>query len=174
MEHPGRRLVLKGFMVWNVVRAGWMTFYVLLDFRTLAWEYYKGLYVGIGIDRRILLAVAAMPIKFAAILAGFRYGRLGDIVIEILAAAAYWVVAVGIWRGKRWTRYFAVVLGILESLLLVDYLTYAIPSPLVPDLRPFAVSSALGFLGIYSFSAMYLLLPSTKKPFGDNAAPEVN
>jgi hypothetical protein len=32
----------------------------------------------------------------------------------------------------------------------------------------------LGFLGIYSFSAMYLLLPSTKKPFGDNAAPEVN
>jgi hypothetical protein len=163
-------LVLKILAIWNACRGAWMAYIVFLLSRALALAGDPGPYGGIGVDRILILKIGAMPPKLLGILAGFDFGRVGELAVEFVAAVLYFTVAIGMWRRMKGIRLIAVGLGLLDSLLLVFYLRFAIPSPILPEFRPLALLCWSVFLGIYSVNTIFLLRPSIKAFFMDNVA----
>jgi hypothetical protein len=148
-----------------------MTYIVFLLSRALAWAGDPGPYAGIGVDRLLIFKIGVMPPKLLGILVGFRFGRVGELAVEVVAAALYFVVAIGVWHRMKGIRLIAVGLGLFEAFLLVFYLRFAIPSPILPEFRPLALLSWSAFLCIYTVSAIFLLRPSIKTFFRRNLTP---
>jgi hypothetical protein len=46
-------------------------------------------------DRQLLFRVGAMPLELTSIIAGFGFGRPGQVVLQIVAVAAYCLAAIG-------------------------------------------------------------------------------
>jgi hypothetical protein len=90
------RPVLTMLMIWNAIRAVWMSYAVFWGLEMLASG--RGLqpYLGIGVDRQLLFRVGAMPLELTSIIAGFGFGRPGQVVLQIVAVAAYCLAAIGI------------------------------------------------------------------------------
>jgi len=148
-----------------------MAYIVFLLSRALALAGDPGPYGGIGVDRLLILKIGAMPPKLLGILAGFRFGRAGELAVEVIPAALYCIVAIGVWRRTNGIRLTAIGLSIIEALLLVFYLRYAIPSPILPEFRPLALLCWSVFLGTYSVNAIFLLRPGIKAFFIRNLSP---
>ena len=160
---------LRSLVLWNAVRTVWIGFFAFVDLLTLvAVAGPKGPYLGIGLNPRFLFTVAAMPFKLVGVIAGFRFGLLGEATVEIAATAVYASIAIGIWYHSNRIRQLAVSLSVLESLLLILYLSYAATFPFVSELRPAAVLFCSAFIFIYSFSAIWLLRANAKKFFPAN------
>ena len=161
-------LVLRYLAIWNVCRGAWMAYIVFLLSRALALAGDQGPYGGIGVDRLLILKIGAMPPKLLGILAGFSFGRVGELAVEVIAAALYCIVAIGVWRRTNGIRLIAIGLGVFESLLLAFYLRLAIPSPILPEFRPLALLCWSVFVGIYSVNTIFLLRPGIKAFFVRN------
>ena len=170
MNSSLNRLVLGILLIWNTVRAVWMSYAVLSGLQMLASG--RGLqpYFGIGFDRQSLFLIGAMPLDLSSIIAGFLFGRPGQVVVQIIAAAAYGLAAIGIWPYRKRIRLIAIALGILESLLLAWYLTYAIPTKLLAEYHRFAIISWLAFLCIYVLTSVFLVRLNGKGSLGREMA----
>jgi|SRR5580700_8136126 hypothetical protein len=164
---------LKYIALWNAFRAVWMTFFVILDLRSLAALGYKGPYFGIGLDARFLLTIAVMPFKLLGVVAGFYFGRVGDMTVEIVAALTYASVALGIWRRSSKMRHFAVALNVFEALLLVLSLTYAVASPLLPELHLPFILYFTSFAVVHSSVTIWLLQGRVKDSFAPGATSAI-
>lgn len=165
-------LILKVVGFWNAMRTLWMTCLFLIDLRALALLGDRGPYAGIGIDGPQLFQWAAMPLKMACVYAGFSFGRLGEIMAEILSASAYCIVAIVTWRcNKAWTIP-AIVIYFFECLLLINYLhsVYFMGHLFRawPDLRPTALLWGWLFLTVDLAIAIYLSLPGAGRPLAQN------
>lgn len=166
-------LILKYLAFWDAARAIWMSYLVLLDFRSLAFSQNTGPYVGIGIDRNLIFTVGAMPTKLFCILAGFQFGRLGETLAEVTSVLVYSFVALAIWRRRKEARALAVLLTGAESLILAMCIRYALWTTLLPEFRQFSVSCGFVFFVMYSVSTTSLLGPYVKRLFGKRPAPAV-
>jgi hypothetical protein len=158
--------ILKGLAIWNAARTAWMSYLVLLGLRSLVFSQNNGPYVGIGIDRSLILRVSAMPTELIGIIAGFQFGRVGHISTEGIAALVYSLAALGTWRMTKGLGIFATVLMGTESLLLAFCLRYAFTTTLLPEFREFAVSSGLAFLAVYALTTVYLLRDNFRRISG--------
>lgn len=139
---------------WSAVRALWMGALVFLILRgDLA---YHEPYFGMGVNREVLIVVAVMPIKLLGIVAGLRFGRAGDAVVEAVAAMSYACVALGIWTHRNGLRHFAVGLALFDLALLVIVAVGVMRSPLLPELHPAAVFASSIFIAIYGLTAFEL------------------
>jgi hypothetical protein len=149
--------------IWNAARGGWMTYLALLGIRSLAFSQNNGPYVGIGVDRTLILTVCAMPAKLICIVAGFEFGRIGDVSVTAVAAISYLLVAFGIWRRTKAGAAFGLLLVSVESLILMVCIWSTFTTTLLPEYRAFALGSGFAFLALHDFSAIYLL----RRTFGD-------
>jgi hypothetical protein len=142
--------------------------------RSLVFSQNYGPYVGLGIDHNLILSVGAMPTRLICILVGFQLGPIGEISAEAAVVLAYYLAALGIWRSTKGLAVFATMFVVAESLLLALCLRYAISTTLLPEFRKFAVSSALGFLAVYSLSTIYLLRQNIKRILGNGPTSSVD
>lgn len=163
MKAFSRSLLLKLFSFWNALRACFMTVFVFRDFRSLVEMGNGGPYVGIGINRRLLLVVAAMPCKLVGILLGFRYGKIGDVATEVVAVVAYAFLSISILRSQASFIKFGVVFNAFEVLLLGVLIFYAMRTSLLLDFRVFALSFwSVAFL-TYAFTTICVWLDAAKR-----------
>jgi hypothetical protein len=70
-------------------------------------------------------------------------------------------------------RLVAIAVGILESLLLAWYLSYAIRSEMLPEYHRFAIISWSAFLCVYVLTSAYLLRQDSKGFLGHEMTPAV-
>ena len=161
MTSPLRARML--LAIWNAVRAGWMTYVALLEIRTLAFSQNNGPYVGIGIDRAMILTVCAMPTNIICIVAGFQFGRIGDVSVTAVAAITYLLVAFGIWRRTKAGATFGLLLVCVELLILMVCIWSTFTTTLLPEYREFTLGSGFAFIALHGFSAIYL----SRLTFGD-------
>jgi hypothetical protein len=165
--------VFRGLALWSSVRAAWMSYFLLLDLRTLvAWRN-NGPFFGIGVDHKLILIISAMPLQLISIVAGFQFGLAGELSTEVTAALFYGFVALEIWQQKKKATVFAVLLLGTESFLLALCIRYAIWTTLLPEFRQFAVSSGLTFLVIYGLCGLYLIRQRSDKTLGKNSISEI-
>ena len=157
MKPPARPPMVRCLAIWNAARFAWMSYLFLLGLRSLVISQSSGPYVGMGVDRNLILSVSAMPTRFICILAGFQFGLIGEISVEAIAVLMYYLAALGIWRRTKGLAVFASVLVGAESLLLAVCLRYAMWTTLLPEFRKFALSFGIGFLAVYILSTIYLL-----------------
>ena len=149
--------------IWNAARAAWMTYVALLEIRILAFSQNNGPYLGIGIDRAMILTVCAMPTNIICIVAGFQFGRIGDVSVTAVAAISYLLVAFGIWRQSKAGAAFGLLLVCVELLILMVCIWSTFTTTLLPELHAFALGSGFAFLALHDFSAIYLW----RRTFGD-------
>jgi hypothetical protein len=161
MTSPPRARML--LAIWNAARAAWMTYLALLRIRGLAVSQNNGPYVGIPIDRTLILTVCAIPTKLICIVAGFQFGRIGDVSVTAVAAISYLLVAFGIWRRTEAGAAFGLLLVCGELLILMVCIWSTFTTTLLPELHAFALGSGFAFLALHGFSAIYLL----RRTFGD-------
>lgn len=162
---------LRCLAVWNAVRAVWVGYFAVVDLLTLAAvRGPKGPYFGIGVTARLLIIIAAMPLKLIGVLAGLRVELTGDTTVQILATTGYACVAIGIWRHRDGMRRFAIALGILEFVLLALYLSDIACYNLFSELRPIALVSSSAFMAVYGLIAIWLSVPDTRRLFGSESA----
>ena len=149
--------------IWNAVRAAWTTYVALLEIRTLAFSQNNGPYVGIGIDRAMILTVCAMPTNIICTVAGFQFGRMGDVSVTAVAAISYLLVAFRIWRQTKAGAAFGFLLVCVELLILMVCIWSTYTTTLLPEFRNFALGVGFAFLALHGFTAIYLL----RRTFGD-------
>jgi hypothetical protein len=173
MKPVTQPFVLRGLALWTSARAAWMSYFLLLDLRTLVALRNNGPFLGIGVDHKLILIISAMPLQLISIVAGFRFGRAGEVSAEVSAALFYGFVALEIWRRKKKATVFAGLLLGIESFLLALCIRYALWTTLLPEFRQFAVSSGLTFLVIYGLCGVYLIRQRSDNPLGKNSISEI-
>src|ERR1700722_961407 len=161
MTSPLRARIL--LAIWNAARAAWMTYVALLEIRILAISQNNGPYVGIGIDRAMILTVCAMPTNIICTVAGFQFGRMGDVSVTAVAAISYLLVAFRIWRQTNAGAAFGFLLVCVELLILMVCIWSTYTTTLLPEFRNFALGVGFAFLALHGFTAIYLL----RRTFGD-------
>ena len=165
--------ILRGLALWSSLRAVWMSYFILLDLQSLVMWRNSGPFFGIFVDHKLILIISAMPLKLVSIVAGFQFGRAGELSAEVTAALFYGFVALEIRRRKKRATVFAVLLLGTESFLLALSIRYAIWATLLQDVRQFAVSSGLTFLVIYGLCALNLIRRLSDEILGRNSTSEI-